>query len=61
MRHHKGLPALLLAALISLPAAASAETSGALAEGVQEEPCAAETDDAKRGQCLRKRRDSESL
>ena len=61
MRHHKGLPALLLAALISLPAAASAETSGALAEGVQEEPCAAETDDAKRVQCLRKGRDSESL
>jgi len=61
MRHHKGLPALLLAALISLPAAASAETSGPLAEGVKDEPCAAETDDAKRVQCLRKGRDSESL
>ena len=61
MRHRKGLPALLLAALISLPAAAQAETSGALAIGTWAEPCASESDDVKRVQCLRKGRDSGSL
>ena len=61
MRQRKGLSALLLAALISLPAAAQAETSGALAIGTWAEPCASESDDVKRVQCLRKGRDSGSL
>ena len=60
MRQRKGLSALLLAALLAA-CSAQAETSGPLAEGVKDEPCAAETDDAKRVQCLRKGRDSESL
>ena len=60
MRQRKGLSALLLAALLAA-SSAQAETSGPLAEGVKDEPCAAETDDAKRVQCLRKGRDSESL
>ena len=60
---NRAAAALLLAALAALPAYAEEprDAATALAEGTQEEPCAAETESAKRIQCLRKRHDSSSL